>query len=319
MNEQRTGLYVKCAECAHEVTDPGKLGCACRCHDIANKMMAACGRITIDEAAAPRAEGPPPRHAAMLQRLRMIIDDDVSSCTQRAHELTCIERRSEDPCGECELWDCASALLNDLTQATESSPAARGTQALGERERAIVECVQRCEEIAFNMRALATTSDEGSASRDVFEAVARGASNCAAMLGVKLGRPPARVRICDECGDLSCGRPGDNCLRAYFDQQGPGVCHGVLRAAPPPAAARPEEVECDLCLFGAPVGQIGRNCGLPKTVAGRTISCPGTLRAKAATPLAEVYARPECIFSYCPHPDTCKADNRCRSPHKGNE
>lgn len=82
--------------------------------------------------AAPRAEGPPPRHAAMLQRLRMIIDDDVSSCTQRAHELTCIERRSEDPCGECELWDCASALLNDLTQATESSPAARGTQAVEE-------------------------------------------------------------------------------------------------------------------------------------------------------------------------------------------
>jgi hypothetical protein len=29
---------------------------------------------------------------------------------------------------------------------------------------------------------------------------------------------------------------------------------------------------------------------------------------------SSVYSRPECIFMYCNHPLTCKADNKCHNP-----
>lgn len=44
-----------------------------------------------------------------------------------------------------------------------------------------------------------------------------------------------------------------------------------------------------------------------------TYEAPAT-QAEGGSGKTEVYARPECIFHYCPHPDVCKADDRCGSP-----
>lgn len=28
----------------------------------------------------------------------------------------------------------------------------------------------------------------------------------------------------------------------------------------------------------------------------------------------KVYQRPECVYNYCPNPDMCKEDGKCRHP-----
>lgn len=43
------------------------------------------------------------------------------------------------------------------------------------------------------------------------------------------------------------------------------------------------------------------------------------LEQTVAARTTAVYARPECIFNYCPSVGLCKRDDRCRSPFSGRQ
>lgn len=77
----------------------------------------------------------------------------------------------------------------------------------------------------------------------------------------------------------------------------------------------------DLMLQGEACGD-GRLLDLARgylDLVAQKLSQPPSARSELAALAAiegkvDVYVRPECIFRYCPHPDVCKADDRCGSP-----
>jgi hypothetical protein len=45
-----------------------------------------------------------------------------------------------------------------------------------------------------------------------------------------------------------------------------------------------------------------------------SVDVPARQQEAPPAPPAEPYARPDCVFHYCPEPEVCQADSRCHQP-----